>query len=71
MTREREMLLEALRKGPVKVQIGERTITLKKLGSTYHIIITEPGKRPKAWQYASALAINRFEKHIELMRRDQ
>ena len=65
----RQKIREALSKGPVKVQVGGRIVTLTLIGKIYHIIVTEPGKEPRAWQYASEIAIDRFEKHIDLLRR--
>ena len=65
----RQKIREALAKGPVKVQVGNRTVTLTRMGKVYHIVTTGPGMEPRAWQYASDIAIDRFEKHIDLLRR--
>lgn len=65
----RQKIREALARGPVKVQVGSRIVTLTKIGKIYHIVVIEPGKEPRAWQYASEIAIDRFEKHIDLLRR--
>ena len=61
---------EALSKGPVSSQVGKRTITLAKLSGSYHITISEPGRKPMVWQYQrEKIAIERFEKNVSLLRR--
>lgn len=62
--------LEALAKGPVKVQIGQRSITLTRMAKSYQIVLQEPGKKPQCWQYRSPYAIERFETLVDLLRRN-
>lgn len=62
-------ILEALAKGPVVEKVGKRTVTLSMVGKIYQVVVTEPGKDAKAWQYASDLAVDRFSKHVALLRR--
>jgi len=64
-------ILAALERGPLKTQVGRKTVVLEKREKTYHIFLHEPGRKSQGWQYQSPIAIERYERLVDLLRRSR